>query len=266
MIIIGEKINASIKKTRKAIEEREGEYLRGLAKKQVEAGCDYLDINVGTAKNEIENMRWVIEEVAHVTDVPLAIDTADELVLKAALETARPPGVPIVNSINAEERKLKRFLPYVKEYSARVIALTMGEEGVPEDVEPRLRYCALISDECQKAGIPMDNVLFDPLVVPQATNQAQAYVTLRTMERIKNEFPGSKICLGLSNISFGLPVRKLVNATFIAMAVSRHLDAVILDPLDKKLISVIRSAEMLMGKDRFCRDYIKAYRTERLVY
>ena len=88
----------------------------------------------------------------------------------------------------------------------------------------------------------------------------------KEMERIKDEFPNSRICLGLSNVSFGLPLRKLINATFITMAISRHLDAVILDPFDRKLISVIKTAEMLMGKDRFCRNYIKAFRTEKLVY
>lgn len=270
MIIIGEKINASIKKTMKAIEEKDGEYLRNLAKRQVEAGSDYLDVNVGTSKDEIENMKWVIKEIESVISIPLAIDTIDEFVLKACLETITSSKAPIINSISAEERKLKRFLPYIKEYNAQVIALAMGKEGVPKDIETRLKNCALISNECQKAGIPAENIFFDPLVIPQATDQSasggQVFIALKTMDEIKEEFPDSKTCLGLSNVSFGLPLRKLVNSTFIAMAISRNLDAVILNPLDQKLISVIKTAEMLMGRDKFCKEFIKAFRTEKLIY
>ncbi len=265
MIIIGEKINASIKKTRKAIEEKDLEYLRNLAKKQVEAGSDYLDVNVGTGKDEIENMKWIVKEIESAVSVPLAIDTADEAVMEAALKTVNT-GISIINSISAEENILKRFLPYIKEYKTQVIALAMGKEGVPKDMKTRLKNCTIISNECQKMGIDMENIFFDPLVVPQATDQTQTLVTLKTIDKIKEEFPNSRTCLGLSNISFGLPLRKLVNSTFIAMAISRNLDAVILDPLDNKLMSVIKTAEMLMAKDKFCKGYIKAFRTEKLVY
>lgn len=265
MIVIGEKINASIKKTRRAIEEKDGEYLRDLAKRQVEAGSDCLDVNVGTGKDEIENMKWIIKEIESVVSVPLAIDTADEAVMEAALRTLNT-GVPIINSISAEENMLKRFLPYIKEYKTQVIALAMGKEGVPKDMETRLKNCAIISNECQKMGIDMEDIFFDPLLVPQATDQTQVLITLKTIKKIKEEFPKSRTCLGLSNISFGLPLRKLINSTFIAMAISRDLDAAILDPLDKKLMSVIKTAEMLMAKDKFCKGYIKAFRTEKLVY
>jgi 5-methyltetrahydrofolate--homocysteine methyltransferase len=266
MILIGEKINATIGRTRKAIEEKDGDYLRELAKKQVEAGCGYLDVNVGTGKQEIENMRWIVAEIERVTDVPLAIDTADESVLEAGLEATTSPQPPIINSINAEQNKLKRFLPYIKEYNAWPIALAMGKEGVPKEVAPRLRNCATIAQECEKIGLPIDHILFDPLLTPHGTDQSQTITTLKTMERIKDEFPGARICIGLSNISFGLPSRKLINSTFAVIAISRGLDAVILNPLDDKLLSSIKTAEMLMGRDRYCKEFIKSYRAERLVY
>ncbi|MFC1522488.1 dihydropteroate synthase [Elusimicrobiota bacterium] len=266
MIIIGEKINASIPKSRAAIGAQDANFLKELAKSQVEAGADYIDINVGTGKNEPEIMKWAVKEVESAIEAPLAIDTVDEAVLAAGLEAVKHPETSIINSISAEGDRLKRFLPYVKQHNTKVVALAVGKGGVPKDADTRIKNCAFIINECEKAGIPAENIMFDPLVIPQSTDQAQVPVTLETMRRIKQEFPKSKICLGLSNVSFGLPLRRLVNTTFGMLAIACNADALILDPLDKKLMSAIRSAEMLMGRDRFCKSYIKAFKAEQLVY
>ncbi|MEA3435791.1 MAG: dihydropteroate synthase [Thermodesulfobacteriota bacterium] len=268
MITIGERINGSIKSARKAIEEKDANYLKVLAKKQLGAGADYLDINVGTGHNEVENMKWLIEEIGDITDVRLVIDTADEQVLDIALKSIKSDYDPIINSITAEEKRLKIVLPYVAEYNAMVIALAMGGDGktIPRKIEGRLKNCAVIAKECQKAGIPMEKILFDPLIEPQSTDQSQSGTTLKTIEKIKEEFPAAKICIGLSNVSFGLPLRKLVNSTFLIMAISRGIDAAILDPLDPKLMTAIKAAEMLIGRDKFCKQYIKVFRNNQLIY
>jgi len=266
MLTIGEKINGSIKSTAEAINKKDILFLKDLADKQLKAGADFIDVNVGTGKNESETMKWLIGELINSGITSISIDTADEEVLKAALQASQKNKSLIINSITAEEKRLKSFLPYVKEFNTDVVALVMGSEGVPKNVEPRIKNCETIYEACKKEGIDTSKILFDPLIVPQATDQSQCTVTLKTIELIKTKYPETKICLGLSNLSFGLPLRKLVNTTFIAMAISRGADAALLNPLDQKLMSTIKAAEMIMGKDKFCKNYIKSFRNNLLVY
>jgi 5-methyltetrahydrofolate--homocysteine methyltransferase len=161
---------------------------------------------------------------------------------------------------------MKRFLPPVKEHGAEVIALAIGGSGVPVGVDERLRNCAAIAEACAREGIPLSRVFFDPLLTPQCTDPTQAVVSLETIGRMKAEFPEAKVSIGLSNMSFGLPLRRLVHATFIPLAMHAGVDAAILNPLDKKLMSSIKTAEMLLGRDRRCKKYVKAYRAEQLTF
>lgn len=265
MIIIGEKLNASIPKTGQAIAERSAERLRTLATQQVEAGADYLDVNVGTGKDEIATMQWLVREIESVARVPLAIDTADEKVLAAGLE-ATVQDRALVNSIDSEETRLKKFLPLVKDHEAEVIALAIGGSGVPVGVDDRLHNCEIIAAACAGEGISLSRVFFDPLLTPQCTDPSQAKVSLETIERMKSEFPEAKVSIGLSNMSFGLPMRRLVHATFVPLAMFAGADAAILNPLDKKLMSTIKTTEMLLGRDRRCKRYVKAYRADQLTF
>lgn len=265
MIIIGEKLNASIPKTKKAIEQRSAEALRTLARQQVEAGSDYLDVNVGTGKDEIATMKWLVGEIEDETQVPLSIDTADVNVLAAGLEATGQDQV-LVNSIDCEESRLKKFLPLVKDHEAEVIGLAISGSGVPVGPDERLRNCETIAEACASEGIPLSRVFFDPLLTPQCTDPSQATVSLETIRRIKAEFPDAKVSIGLSNMSFGLPMRRLIHATFIPLAMFAGVDAAILSPLDKKLMSTIKTTEMLLGRDRRCKTYVKSYRADQLTF
>ena len=141
----------------------------------------------------------------------------------------------------------------------------MGENGIPDSVEERLVACELIVKHLTRLGVPVEQVLFDPLVLPIAVDSSQGLVTLKTIAEIKSRYPAARIIMGLSNISYGLPERKLVNRAFLLMAAYAGLDAVILDPLDARMMSIIKAADMLTGKDPLCKRYIRAHRKGSIV-
>jgi len=204
-----------------------------------------------------------MDTVRAVTDVPLAIDSSDSQAIKAAL--AHYGGsAAIINSVNAEEDKLKALLPLVLEYDADVIALAMDDSGVPDDVEGRLSVCDRILERAVAYGIPLERVLLDPLVLPLSVDTNQGMVTLRTLEQIKARWPQARTTLGLSNVSYGLPLRGVINRALLLMAMYLGLDSVILDPLDERLMAHIKAAQVVLGKDPFCKGYLKDYRKGRI--
>ena len=263
MIIIGEKINASLPESRTVIQEQDKRRLLELAKKQAAAGADFIDVNVGTGigsrEDEIQSMEWAIEMIQEEVDTPLCIDSADPAVLEAALlkRNGRPS---LINSAKAEEKSLEQVLPLAKAFDAPLIALAMDEKGIPKTADERVSACAKIAAACERQGISIESVFFDPLVLPVSTDIKQGLVTLNTMVQVKREFPTVKTVMGLSNISYGLPERSLLNAAFLHMAVFAGLDAAIMDPLNRKMMEAIKTAEVLIGKDRHCRRYTRAFR------
>ncbi len=263
MIIIGERINASNKSVGEAITNRDSAYISGLAKTEAEAGADYIDVNTGTGKFEYEQekaaMKWLIATVQAATDRPLAIDSEHPEVIKAALDEYQGEEV-IINSVTAEPEKLSAIGPLAVKRGAILVALAMGSEGVPSTVEKRLDTCETIVAGLTRMGMKMEQILFDPLVIPVSVDSTQGMVTLKTIEGIKSRYPDAKTVVGLSNISFGLPNRRLVNRSFLLMAAGAGLDAAILDPLDARIISYARVSDMLTGRDNLCRSYIRAHR------
>ena len=171
----------------------------------------------------------------------------------------------MINSITAEPGKLASVVPLVTERQASVVALAMGEDGIPDNVEQRLAACDSIMAYLDKKGVSPEQVFFDPLVLPISVDTAQGFVTLKTIEQIKSRFPRARTIMGLSNVSYGLPSRPLINRAFLSMAVSSGLDAAILDPLDTKMMSFIKAVNVLTNKDRFCKGYINANRKGLLV-
>ena len=242
MLVIGENINASSKSVAEAIANRDREFLGGLAKAQDTAGADFIDVNAGIIQQEAETID---------SDVPAFIE--------AALRKYQG-GRVIVNSVSAEPERLASIGSLAAEHQAWVVALAMGEKGIPDTVEERLAACEVIMNHLLGLGMKPEQVLFDPLVLPIGVDSKQGVVTLRTIEQIKSCYPDAKTVMGLSNISYGLPKRKLINRAFLLMAAYAGLDAVILDPLDAKAMSLIKVADMLTGKDSLCRGYIGAYR------
>lgn len=268
MLVIGERINASNKSVGQALANRDEEFLVNLARAQADAGADFIDVNAGVGEGAREDapalMKWLVEVVQKATDKPLTMDSDDPLVLEAALGAYRGETV-MINSVNAEPDKLRAVGPLAAESKALLVALVVAEGGIPGSVDERLAASDLIMTELARVGVREEQVFFDPLVLPASVDASQGLVTLETIQRIKSRHASARTVMGLSNISFGLPKRGMVNRAFLLMAASAGLDAAILDPLDAKMMSVVRVADMLTGKDTGCRGYIKAHRKGLLV-
>jgi cobalamin-dependent methionine synthase I len=263
MLIIGEKINGTLKKTAAAIADRDVTYVQNLAQRQVEAGADYLDINAGTASGrEPDDLIWLIDTVQSVVDVPLCLDSANPAALKAGLP--RVNQTPFVNSISAEASRLDGILPLVKERGCPVIALLLSESGIPASVEGRLSNARRIIDRTRQAGVRDQDVFIDPLAMALSTKTDGCVMALETMRAVRLEFPDVHFSIGLSNVSFGLPVRSLINQAFLAQALASGLDAAIIDPLDHGLSNMLLATELVLGRDRFCRNYTRAFRAGKI--
>jgi 5-methyltetrahydrofolate--homocysteine methyltransferase len=260
MVIIGEKINTSIKSTQSAVENEDRTFIEELAKNQVEAGAAYIDVNCGTfAGQEAKKMEWLIQVIQGKVDTPLCIDSPNAKAIEAGLKINRNVK-PIINSITAEKERWNAILPLALEYNTSLIALCMDDDGIPDEPQKRLKIANRIAEEMVRKGIKLDDIFFDPMVKPISTDNQSAVLTLETMRLIKKEIPEAHIICGLSNVSFGLPVRRLLNTSFFVSAIFAGLDAAIMNPLDNKLMAIIYATEALSGKDEYCMEYISKYR------
>ena len=268
MLVIGENLNASNKSVGRAIGDMDRDFIQTLVKKQDAAGADFIDVNVGVSPGSWETperaVEWMVETVQLVTNKPLCIDSEIPSIISAGLSKYRGNRV-MINSVNAEDARLKAIGTLAAERQASLIALAMGEGGIPKSLEERLAACEYIMKHARQMGIKEENVFFDPLVLPISVDTEQALVTLKTIEGVKARFPSAKTVIGLSNISYGLPLRDMVNRAFLMMAVAVGLDAAILNPLDSKMMSYVKAARLLTGSDPGCRAYIKAFRTGALL-
>jgi 5-methyltetrahydrofolate--homocysteine methyltransferase len=259
MLIIGERINSSRKSIAEAITSRNTTFIQNEAKIQAAAGADYLDVNAGTfVGEEAKHLRWVIEAIQEVIETPLCIDSPDPFVIKAMLPLVEKP--PMVNSITLEPFRLEGILPLVGEHNTKVIALCQSGDTIADTAEAKVRMAEQLVEKVKALGIPLDNLYIDPLVYPLATSDQSALATLDAIEKIMKEFAGVHTICGLTNVSYGLPNRKLVNRTFLVSAIARGLDSAILDPTDKQLFGTLRAALMISGRDEFCMEYITAFR------
>jgi 5-methyltetrahydrofolate--homocysteine methyltransferase len=261
-VVIGEKINPTgLKKLGQALVEQNFDYVKQLAQRQVAWGADVLDVNVGHPQiDEVAIMPKVVEAVLSMVDVPLCIDSNEPKILEAGLKLA--PGKPLVNSVNGEEKQLSTVLPIVKDRGAAVIGLTIGEEGIPATPEGRLAAAGTIIERAAKLGIPIEDIIIDPLVMTVGHNSNAGLVTLKTVELVKKEY-GVNISLGASNVSFGLPDRHSVNSAFLALAIQTGITTAITDPI--KLGSSIKAIDLLLGRDANSMRYLKYFRaTEKL--
>lgn len=263
MIVIGEKINATSASVRAIIDRRDEDGLVDLAKRQIECGAHYVDVNVGTGtgtgEDEMASMNWAVRVILRRLDTSIAVDSADPAVLEAGLK-ALGDTKGMINSAKADPETLGVIVGLAAGFKAKLVGLAMDESGIPATVEGRIAACERIAEACEVAGIPLKDVLFDPLVLPVSADTSQGMVTLRTISSIKERFPDAGTVAGLSNISFGLPDRSRLNAAFLQMAVAAGLDAAIGDPLDEEFIAAVRTSDVLVGKDRHCRRYTRAHR------
>jgi len=255
--IIGERINPTgHKKLAAALTERDFDYIHQLAATQIANGADILDVNVGVAGlDDVSLLPEVIQIVTDEVDIPICIDTPNPEALAAALSVT--PGKPLINSVNGEEASLNTVLPLVKEYNAAVIALTMDDDGIPSDPDKRLAIAAKIIERASKVGIPIEDIVVDPLVMTVGADSQAAVVTIKTIKLVKENF-GVNINLGASNVSFGLPDRHTVNQSFLALAMGAGATCAITHP--RKLGLTIRAIDLLLGRDDFGMRYITYWR------
>lgn len=240
--------------------ERDESFIRGLARRQAEAGAQYLDVNVSTGRGgdqEAEDMAWAVRVVQDAAELPLAIDTTNVKALQAGLEVHR--GDAMINSISAEKDRLQPFLETAAGYGGPVVALPVTDSGIPAGAAERLAACRQIMDAAAGAGVDAGRLFFDPLVLPLGVDHRNPGITLETLRGIK-ELPGARSIMGLSNVSFGLPGRALINKTFLVLAVREGLDAVMLNPLDRELKAASLVTRALLGRDEYCTNYLRAYR------
>lgn len=259
--IIGERINPTRnKKLVQALENRDMAFLRLEALKQIEAGAGIIDINVAHhGIDEIEMMREAVKYLQDAVTVPLSFDSADAQVLEAALSAYS--GKALVNSVTGEKAALSRVLPLVKYYGAAVVGLTMDEGGIPASVEGRVRVAGKIIEAAAGMGIKINDIVIDPVVTPVSVDESAAELTLNSIREIIKQF-GVNITLGVSNISFGLPDRMLINAIFVALSIEAGATCPIIDITRIPIKDAVFVADMLSGKKEQVLKFIAYYRSK----
>lgn len=259
MIIIGERINSSRKQISQAVFSNDASLIQKEAQDQVSAGVDYIDVNAGGfLAEEAARLEWLIDVIQEVTSVPLCIDSPDPGVIRHVLPLVR--NKPMINSITLEPARLQGMLPLAVEYETKVIALCQTENTIAETTEAKVKMAEQLLDNLTAAGIPVDHIYVDPLVYPLSTDHNSALSTLNAIRQIMSAFPGVHTTCGLTNVSHGLPNRKLINRSFLVAAIASGLDSAILDPTDKLLYGSLMAALTVVGKDEFCLKYITAFR------
>ena len=259
MIIVGELINASRKAVGEAIANQDVETIRKLATDQHSAGANYTDVNAGIfVGEEADYLKWLVKEVQSVIDAPCCLDSPDPKAIEAAMSVHK--GTPMINSISLEKERYDALMPIVAGTDMKVVALCMSDDGMPETKDDRLTIADKLVNSLVQNNVPVENIFVDPLVQPISTNQTFGVEFLEAVEGIMTRFKGIHTICGLSNISFGLPNRPFLNQTFAVMAVTRGLDALIVNPLDKKMMANLIAAEMLVNKDEYCMQYLDAHR------
>ncbi|NLA12194.1 MAG: methyltetrahydrofolate cobalamin methyltransferase [Firmicutes bacterium] len=263
MLVVGELINASRKAVAAAIEAQDEKKIKQLAIDQVAAGADFIDVNAGVfVGREADYLQWLVQTVQEGVDAPCCIDSPDPAAIEKALAVHK--GVALLNSISLEKERFEALLSLVAGTDLKVVSLCMSDEGIPETSEERVRIADRLINGLVKNNVAIDNIYVDPLVQPISTSSSFGAEFLDAVEKIMTGFPGVHTICGLSNISFGLPLRGHLNRNFAVMAIARGLDSLILDPLDKRMMANIIAAETLAGKDRYCMNYLKAFRANKL--
>ncbi|EDT84206.1 homocysteine methyltransferase [Clostridium botulinum] len=259
--IIGERINPTGKKLfKEALRNNDIDYILKEAIAQVESGADILDVNVGLPEiDEEETMKKVIREIQSIIDTPLQIDSNNPKVIEKALRVYN--GKAIVNSVNGEEEVLDSVLPLIKKYGAAVVALTLDDKGIPKKAEERLKVAEKIVNKALEYGIRREDIFIDCLVLTASAQQEDVGETLKAVNLVKEKL-NVKTILGVSNISFGLPNRELINKTFLAMSLQSGLDLPILNPNNKEMINIINAYKVLNNEDKGAANYIERYTNE----
>ena len=260
MIVIGELINGMYKDVGKAIVNKESDVIQHLAEDQVRAGATVLDVNTGPySKNPKDDMKWLIETIQGVIQVPLALDSTKADVIEEGLKVAKSRC--IINSTSADDAKMNTIFALAKKYKAQVIGVVMDKSGVPNDKAKRLELAAKIVARAMDMGIAADDLFLDPILLPVNVGQDQETTIIESIREFRQLCtPAPNTLVGLSNISQGTPTRSILNRTFLTMAMANGLTAAILDPLDRDLMDALITAELILNKNIYCESFLEAYR------
>jgi len=256
-VLIGERINPSgRKKLTEALKAGNLDIVRKEAKAQSEAGADILDVNVSTfGVDEAALLAKAVKAVMDTVDIPLCLDSANAEALEAALKVYK--GKPLINSVTGEEHSLAKILPLVKKYGAAIVGLVQDDEGIPHDAKRRLAIAEKIVKRAEAAGVPRDDIIIDCLCLAVGAEMAAGTAILDAARQIKKEL-GVNLTLAVSNISFGLPDRDLLNNAFLAMAIAAGVTCVIADV--NKVRSSVLAADLILAHDKYARRYTESYR------
>lgn len=259
MIFIGEKINGTIPAVAEAIKKRDADFIRERTRIQVEAGATYIDVCASVPEEEeLEVLKWMIDLVQETTDLPICIDSPSAEICVAAMSFCNKPG--IINSVSGEGNKCDVVFPAIAGTDWEVIALLCAK-GIPKSAEERLDVFHDILAKAKEAGIKPSRIHIDPLVEMLCTSEDGIQMIVEVMQQIKKECPTIHIVGAVSNISFNLPVRKVINQAFVVLAMNAGMDAAVLDPTNRDMMGMIYATEALLGMDDYCMEYISAYRS-----
>ena len=262
MIIIGEKINGSIPAVAEAIAKRDSEFIKNRARVQAEAGATFIDCCASVPEvEEVETLKWMIDCIQEATDLPISVDSPSPDVLVQAYKFCKRPG--LFNSVSGEGDKIDKIFPEMAKPENKgwqVIALLSDDTGIPKCAADRLRVFDKIMAKAKEYGISPDRIHIDPLVEMLCTSENGIETNTEVISTVREKYPTIHITAAISNISFNLPVRKMINLGFTVLAMNAGLDSAILDPTNRDMIGLIYATEALLGLDDYCMEYIGAYR------
>jgi 5-methyltetrahydrofolate--homocysteine methyltransferase len=259
MIIIGEKLNGSIPSVAKAIAEKNEGFIRDLAKRQSEAGANFIDVCASVPEaRELEVLKWMIDLVQDSCDTPISIDSPSVKVIAGAIPLCKKPG--LVNSVSGEGDKVDTIFPLIANKGWECIALLSDDKGIPRTVERRIEIFRDIMKKADEYKIQADSLHIDPLIEMLCASENGIATVTDTIKNVKELYPQIHVTGGASNISFNLPARKYINRAFIILAMNAGMDSAIIDPLNKEMMGLLYATEALLGKDDYCIEYINAFR------
>ena len=260
MIIIGEKINGSIPSMAKAIAERNEEWIKDIAKKEAEAGADFIDCCASVDVGEVETLHWMFDLIQSVTDTPIAVDSPNAAVCIEGMKFCNKPGM--INSVSGEGNKMDIVFPVIADTKWDVMALLCDDTGIPKTAADRIRVLDNIMAKAKEYGIAESRIHIDPLIEMLCTSEDGISMVVEVMSYIKKNYPKAHISGAISNISFNLPYRKILNIAFAVLAINAGMDSAVMDPLSRDLRGAIYAAEAMIGEDYMCMEYISAFRED----
>jgi len=260
MQIIGERLNTSREDVLRAVQEKDVTYLQDDAKKQVEAGAHFIDVNAGMMmEKEPEYLAWMVKVVQDVLDIPMALDSSNPVAIEQALKAHR--GQAMINSVSLEPEPYDSLIGLIVEHNCLVVALCLDERGIPSSVDDRIENAKRMVGKLTADKVAPGNIFLDVLATTLSTDPNAGRITLETIRSIKKSLlQDVHITLGLSNISFGLPKRHTMNRVFLSMCLAMGMDTPIMDPLDGNLMGTLLTSSALLGEDEFCIKFIEATR------